>query len=75
MSQRKANSTSLVLGAAAALLFLIGVLLALVGAALVAPAALGVLLIALGVLVGLVAPIPALWAWLGNRRVKEGVQS
>jgi len=71
MSQGKANTASLILGAAAALLFLVGVLLAVVGAALVAPAALGVLLIVLGVLLGLAAPIPALWAWLGNRRVQE----
>jgi hypothetical protein len=75
MSQAKANVASLVLGAAAALLFLAGALLAIVGAVLVAPAVLGVLLIILGVVVGLAAPIPALWAWLGNRKVKEGVQS
>jgi len=68
MSQHKAVVTSLVLGACAAFLFLVGMLLALIGAALVAPLVLGILSVAVGVLLGLLAPVPAIWVWLRNRR-------
>lgn len=68
LSQSKATATSLVIGALAALAFLIGVVLALVGAVLVAPLVIGVLLIILGVLLGLAAPVPAIWVWIRNRR-------
>jgi hypothetical protein len=67
LSQRKATHTSLALGSVAAFLFLIGVILALVGALLVAPAAIGLLVISLSVVLGLLAPVPAIWAWLRNR--------
>ena len=69
MSQRKASVTSLIIGAVAILLFLLGALIAVMGAALVAPVALGAVLIIVGVLLGLVAPIPALWVWFRNRSV------
>ncbi len=67
-SQHKAVVTSLVLGACAAFLFLIGIILALIGAALVVPLVLGILFVAMGVLLGLLAPVPAIWVWFRNRR-------
>ena len=69
MSQRKATVTSLVTGGAAALIFLIGAILALVGAVLVAPLVIGIVLIVLSLLLGLLAPVPAIWVWLKNRKV------
>lgn len=68
MSQRRAMNTSLVLGAVAAFLFCIGAMLALVGTVMPAILVLGVVLGVLGLCLGLVAPVPVTWAWLGNRR-------
>ena len=68
VSQRKATVTSVVLGGTAAGLFLLGMILAIVGAALVAPLAIGVILVVLGLLLGLLAPVPAIWAWFKNRK-------
>ena len=70
-SQRKATIASLVIGSVAALGFLLGVLLALIGSALAVPAAIGVVTIAAGLLLGLLAPIPAIWAWIRNRRAER----
>jgi hypothetical protein len=76
MSQRKANTAALVIGAVAALCFLLGALVGLLGAALVLPAALGAIFILLGVFLGLLAPVPAIWVWLSNRGKREqGTQS
>ncbi|MCP4539777.1 MAG: hypothetical protein GY832_21780 [Chloroflexi bacterium] len=61
-STRKANVTSLVLGAIAAMLFVLGGLLAL----LLPPV--GGLMLVFGLLLGLVAPIPAIGVWVFNRR-------
>jgi hypothetical protein len=62
-SQQKAVIASLVLGAIAAFLFLIGIPLTLIGV--------GIVLIVLGLLVGLLAPVPAIWVWLHNRRLRQ----
>jgi hypothetical protein len=67
MSQRKASVTSLIIGAVAILLFLVGALIALVGAVLVAPLAVGAVVIVAGLLLGIIAPIPAMWVWYQNR--------
>ncbi len=61
-SARKANTTSLVLGAVAAILFVLGLLLTL----LLPPV--GALLLVLALLVGLAAPVPAIGVWVYNRR-------
>ncbi len=61
-STRKANTTSLILGAVAALLFIFGGLLALV----LLPV--GGLILLFGLLMGLAAPIPAIGVWVFNRR-------
>jgi hypothetical protein len=71
MSQHKATVASLVTGGVAALGFLVGVLLATLGAALVAPLAVGTVLIAVSLLLGLLAPIPATWVWIRNRRAER----
>jgi len=62
-SQQKAIIASLVIGAIAVLLFLIGIPLSLIGV--------GIVLIVLGLLVGLLAPVPAIWVWLHNRQLKQ----
>jgi hypothetical protein len=67
-STRKANVTSLVLGAIAAILFLAGGLLALLGAAVPPVAAVGGVLLLIGVFVAVVAPLPAISVWVANRR-------
>ena len=67
-SAQKANTTSLALGGAAALLFVLGTLLTLVGVLLPPSAILGVLLLIVGALLGLAAPVPAISAWVTNRR-------
>jgi hypothetical protein len=61
-SARKANVTSLVLGAVAALLLIFGGLLALP----LPP--LGGLILVFGLVLGLAAPIPAVGVWVYNRR-------
>jgi hypothetical protein len=61
-SARKANVTSLILGAVAALLLIFGALLSLI----LPPV--GVLVLLFGLLVGLGAPIPAVGVWVFNRR-------
>ena len=61
-SARKANITSLAVGAVAAMLFVFGGLLAL----LLPPV--GVLILVVGLLLGLAAPIPAIGVWVFNRR-------
>jgi hypothetical protein len=68
VSQRKANLASFIIGGIAAILFLIAALLSLIGAILVAPVVIGVIVGVLGLLLGLCAPIPAIWAWLRNRK-------
>jgi hypothetical protein len=67
-SSRKANTTSLVLGGVAVALFVLGGLLALAGALLPPAAVVGGLILVFGVLLGLAAPIPAISAWVFNRR-------
>jgi hypothetical protein len=60
MSQRAATITSLVIAAVALLCFLLGAVLTVVGV--------GIALIALSLFVGVLAPVPAMWAWIHNRR-------
>jgi hypothetical protein len=69
-SARKANVTSLALGGVAALLFVLGGLIALLGAALPPVAFVGGLVLVVGVLLGLAAPVPAVGVWIFNRRSK-----
>jgi hypothetical protein len=74
LSQGKAATTSLVLGGLAALVFLFGVVLALLGALLPLLLVIGPLLVVLAILLGLAAPVPAIWVWLKNRRIKTRQQ-
>jgi hypothetical protein len=67
-SARRANTTSLVLGGVAAILFLLGGLLSLVGAVFPPAVAVGGVILVLGLLLGMVAPIPAISVWVSNRR-------
>ncbi|MBN1956486.1 MAG: hypothetical protein JW900_15760 [Anaerolineae bacterium] len=67
-SARKANTTSLLLGSAALILFVIGSILALVGLALPPVAVLGGFILVVGLLLALVAPIPAIGVWIKNRK-------
>ena len=67
-STRKANTFSLVMGAIALILFLAGGLLALLGAAVPPVAAVGGVLLVIGLFLGVVAPLPAISVWAGNRR-------
>jgi hypothetical protein len=67
-SARKANVTSLVIGAVALLAFLLGGTLALLGAALPPLVAVGGLGLLIGLLLAVVAPIPAIGVWVFNRR-------
>jgi hypothetical protein len=67
-STRKANVTSLVLGAIAVLLFLVGGLMALLGAAVPPVVAVGGVLLVVGLLLAVVAPGPAIGVWVFNRR-------
>jgi hypothetical protein len=67
-SARKANVTSLVLGAIALLLFVLGGLMALLGAAVPPVAAVGGVILILGLFLAVVAPIPAIGVWASNRR-------
>jgi hypothetical protein len=63
-SAHKANVTSLVLGAIALMLFIVGGLLALIPVI----AAVGIVIAVIGLLLGIVAPIPAIGVWVFNRR-------
>ena len=67
-SVRKANVTSLALGVVAALLFVLGGLLALP----LPPV--GGLILVIGLLLGLAAPIPAIGVWVFNRRSTPDAQ-
>jgi len=67
-SARKANITSVVLGAVALTLFLVGGILALLGAVAPPVTAVGGLILLVGVLLAVVAPIPAIGVWVFNRR-------
>lgn len=67
-SARKANVTSLVLGVVALILFVVGGLMALLGAVVPPVAALGGVTLLIGLLLAIVAPIPAISAWVSNRR-------
>ena len=67
-SARKANVTSVVMGAVALLLFLVGGILALLGAVAPPVAVVGGLILLVGVLLAVVAPIPAIGVWVFNRR-------
>ncbi len=69
-SQRKARTTSLVAGGLAALVFLIGMLLALIGGAVTPLLGLGGVMVIGALMLGLLAPIPAIWAWLRNRSLR-----
>jgi hypothetical protein len=67
-SARKAKVASLVIGAAALLLILLGGLLALVGLLFPPLIAIGGVILLVGVLPALVAPIPAIAVWAFNRK-------
>jgi hypothetical protein len=67
-SARKANVTSLVLGAVALVLFVVGGLLALLGAALPPVAVVGGVMLVVGLVLAVAAPIPAIGVWAFNRR-------
>ena len=67
-SARKANTTSLILGSVAVLLFLLGGLLVLLGTALPPVAVVGGVILVIGLLLAVVAPIPAIGVWVFNRR-------
>lgn len=71
-SARKANVTSLVLGAIALVLFLLGGALSLLGAILPPVIAVGGVILLLGVLLAVAAPIPAISVWVFNRRSSSG---
>lgn len=70
-SARKANTTAMILGLVALLLFCIGGVLGLLGFVLAPVAAIGGLLMAIGALLALAAPVPAIWVWVANRRSKD----
>jgi hypothetical protein len=67
-SARKANTTSLILGGIALVLFVVGGLLALLGAALPPVSAVGAVLLIVGLLLAVLAPVPAIGVWAFNRR-------
>jgi hypothetical protein len=67
-SARKARSAGLALGIAAAVLFLLGGLLAILGAVLPPAAVVGAVLLVVGAGLGLAAPLPLIAAWARNRR-------
>ena len=70
-SAGNANKASLAMGGAAGVLFVLGILLTLVGALLPPAAILGILLLIAGALLGLAAPVPAISAWVTNRRASS----
>lgn len=69
-SRRKARTASLVAGGLAALFFLIGMLLVLLGGPVPPLLGLGGVMVVGALLLGLLAPIPAIWAWLRNRSLR-----
>ena len=74
-STRRANTTSLVLGAVAVLMFLMGGLLALAGMALPPVGVVGALLLVAGLILAAIAPIPAISAWVFNRQSTQWAES
>jgi hypothetical protein len=70
-SARKARNASLITGAIAALLILLGGLLALAGLLFPPLIAIGGVILLVGVLPALVAPIPAIAVWAHNRRSEQ----
>lgn len=71
VSARKANSAALIMGLVALVILSIGSILALLGLVLPPAAVVGGVLIVAAILLGLAAPVPALWAWIANRRSEE----
>jgi hypothetical protein len=67
-STRKANRASLTIGGVALILFILGAIGALVGLAAPPLAILGTVLLIAGVGIALSAPLPAILAWVRNRR-------
>ncbi len=67
-STRKANITSFILGVVGVLMFLFGGLMALIGALLPPLAVLGGVILVIGLILAVSAPIPAIGAWMFNRR-------
>jgi hypothetical protein len=74
-SMRKANTASVVLGGVAVLLFLLGGLLALAGLALPPVGIVGGLVLVVGLILAAIAPIPAISAWVFNRKSTEWAES
>jgi hypothetical protein len=70
-SARKANRLSVGLGVVAALMFLLGGLIALFGAVAPPVTVLGIIILVIGLLLGVAAPIPAISVWVHNRRDPE----
>ena len=66
-STRKANRASLVVGAVALVLFIVAALAALIGVAVPPLVIAGSVLLVVGVVIALLAPIPAIAAWVRNR--------
>ena len=66
-SARTANSVSLAVGGIAVALFILGALAALLGVAVPPVTVVGSILVVGGVILGLVAPVPAISAWIRNR--------
>jgi hypothetical protein len=69
-SARKANVTAAILGIVGVLLFVVGGLLSLLGAVFPPAVIVGGAILLLGVLLEIVAPIPAIGAWVFNRRAQ-----
>jgi hypothetical protein len=70
-SARKARNASLIIGGVALLLILLGGLLSLAGLLFPPLIAIGGVILLLGVLPALAAPIPAIAAWVYNRRSEQ----
>jgi hypothetical protein len=70
-SPRKARNASLIIGAIALLLILLGGLLSLVGIVLPPLIAIGGVILLAGVIPALVAPVPAIAVWAYNRRPEQ----
>ena len=72
-SARKARNASLILGAIAALLLLLGGLLSVIGLLFPPVIAIGGAILLVGVLPALVAPVPAITVWAYNRRSEQEI--
>ncbi|MFN2271393.1 MAG: hypothetical protein ACK2US_11185 [Anaerolineae bacterium] len=70
-SAHKAKVASLVIGAIAALLLLLGGLLSMIGLLFPPVIAIGGIILLVGVLPALVAPVPAITVWAYNRRSEQ----